>query len=41
MEILDQSKLILQIKKKIIIENLYIARLLFIKTEIKQVYNPF
>ena len=38
MVILDQSKPISLILKKI---KLYIARLLFIKTEIRQVYNPF
>ena len=41
--ILDQSKpisLILKIKNSKI-RNLYIARLLFIKTEIRRVYDPF
>ena len=43
--ILDQSKpisLIFEEKKiKIKKKKMYIARLLFIKTEIRQVYNPF
>ena len=46
MVILDQSmpiSLILKTKKNINlkIRNLYIACLLFIKTEIRQVHNPF
>ena len=46
MVILDQSKPLSLIfeKKKIKSskkQNLFIARLLFIKTEIRQVYNPF
>ena len=46
MVIFDKSKPISQILKITKIENskirnLYIARLLFIETEIRQVYNPF